>query len=127
MDSRDAARPPALCIASISSHQPGSHDTLFCAACERRVDGFCATLVACSSLESALQAPTLKSQSKAKEVGHFPFCIRSSKVLHWSASVFFSIIWLNGKAPSLKLWWGIRHELRNWTQISHGAFSYCPW
>lgn len=55
---------------------------LFCGVCERRVDGFGATLAASSSLESSLQAPTLKSERKANEVGYFPLWYQVFKVLH---------------------------------------------
>lgn len=83
MDSRDAARPPELCIASIQTiGQVHMMLLFFCAACERRVDGFGATLAVSSSLETPLQFPTLKSQRKAKRVGYFPLLYQVFKVLH---------------------------------------------
>lgn len=46
---------------------------LFCAACECRVDGFGATLLASSSLESPLQDPQVSKKSQGH--GTFPFFV----------------------------------------------------
>lgn len=131
MDSHDAARPPELCTASISNHQTGSHDSLaFLCSLWTQSWWFSAMVFSFSQFQPGKFSASPYSQvsEKSQGIGIFPSFVSGlqSVALEFS-SVFFHIFQLNAKAPSVNLWWGVRHKLRIWTWISHVAFSHCPW
>lgn len=126
MDSRDAATPPELCTASISNHQPGSHDTL-AFLCSLWMQSWWFWPNSFSQFQLGKLSASPYSQISSQGIGIFPSFISDlPSVASEFSSVLFHIIQLNAKAPSVNLWWGIRHKLRNWTQISHVVFSHCP-
>lgn len=118
------APPPELCAESL--HQPGSPSTLFPVGCGNAeltllaqfLQPVAAWQTLCEPLPFSLQGKAWGGRCvplvPALQSRHVP-------------DVIFQMTPLNAKALSLKLWWGVRCELRNWTYIFSVAFSHHPW